>query len=168
LKRRLSWVVGLAVLAGLGAYTLYLALLYDWRGRFGPGDLTLTVTAARGSLAVALRNNSSLKIIVYDSPDLDGPFELTLAPAAGGPEVPRARSASTAPSGSARLLAPGGEASWSVPVARLYPGLPPGSYRVVVAYDPEAAAGRGEACAEDLTLGRVEAQPVQVTVGAAK
>jgi hypothetical protein len=161
-------VVGLAMLAGLGAYTLYLALLYDWRGRFGPGDLTLTVTAAQGSLTVALRNNSAFKMIVHDSPDLAGPFKITLTPAAGGAEVPRARSALLSLSGSARILAPGGEASWSVAVARLYPGLPPGSYRVVVAYDPEAAAGRGEACAEDLTLGRVEAQPVQVTVGAAK
>ena len=165
MKNRLSWLVISVILVVLGGYAAYLAFFRDWRGNFTPDQLSMEVAAAGPDLDVTLRNRSGARLIIYESPILGPPYVVSLTPEGGGaPLKPAAPSGEAA--GYSRTLDPGKERSWRVPLTALYPGLGPGGYSLSVAYDPAAAAERGEKCAEDLTLGRVEAQPVQVKVPA--
>ena len=166
MKNRLSWAAILAVIVVLGGYAAYLAFLRDWRSSFTPEQLDLEVTSAGPDLEVTLRNRSGAPIIICESPLLASPYVVSLAPEGGGAPLKPARAPSGQPAGYSLILDAGKERSWRVPWGSLYPGLGPGGYWLSVAYDPAGAAERGEKCAQELTLGRVEARPVLVRIAA--
>jgi hypothetical protein len=167
-KNRLSWLVVLTLVLGSGALVAYYGWLHDWRGRFTPEQLSLEVQASGAKIDVVLRNNSPSKMIVFEADLLASPFEVSLTPKAGGAPIKPAPGAAGERSGHSIVLDPGKPQPWRVDLGELFPRLPPGGYTLRVAYDPAAAAARGEVCAEDLTLGRVEAQPVEVRIPASR
>jgi len=165
LKNRVSWLVGLGLLVLLGGYCAYLFLLHDWRGRFEPEQLVLEVEPRGAGLNVTLRNNCPGAVVVCESPVLAPPFELSLAPVAGGGGLRRKAAAVGESAGQEHRLDPRQDCSWWVSIQQIYPNLPPGDYRLSVAYDPAAAAERKDPIAAELTLGRTEAPPVLIKVG---
>ncbi len=171
MKSRRSWLAIVAVLLALGGCTVYYGFLHDWRGRFTPEQLTLETQVVAGrDLNVVLCNTGTVSLMVYDSPELAGPYELSVTPAAGGEPIRHAPGPTASGGGSMvlRPAAPDNICSRSVPLARLFPGAAPGRYTLRVAYDPAAAAARNEPCAADLTLGRAEATPLEITLPAGK
>lgn len=168
-KSRRSWLAIVAVLLALGGCTVYYGFVHDWRGRFTPGQLALEAQVVAGrELNVVLRNTGTVSLMVYDSPELAGPYELSITPTAGGEPV-RHTPGPAAPSGGSMVLrsaAPDNVCSRSVPLARIFPRAAPGRYTLRVAYDPAAAAARNDPCAADLTLGRVEAVPLEIALPA--
>lgn len=162
--RRAFWLAVPVALVLLCAYAAYIMFYRDWRGSFAPNELKMTagVSGVPATLTVTLTNRSNRAFMVCGSPDLAPPFELELTPSAGGralrPELPQGT-----PAGGPKILNPGDSASWSAPLARLFPLAGPGGYTLRATYDPEAAARRNEPCAAELTLGLVEAPPIPVS-----
>jgi len=154
----------LALTAGLGTLAVYV-----WFSpatvRFDPEQLKLAATVGAGRpegpvLHVSMSNHGRYALMIRESPELGAPFELRVTSEAGGVPLKRLASQAGRPAAFPYKLRGKGQRSWSVPLSRLYGRLPAGRYRLELAYDTDAAAERGEGWAEELDLGRVEAQPV--------
>ncbi|HOX06186.1 MAG TPA: hypothetical protein PK280_07280 [Planctomycetota bacterium] len=166
MKSRLSWLALLGAVMALGSCTAYYALFHDWRGRFTAEQLTMDARVSGSGLELALRNVGGIDLVVHDGPGRGSPYVVVLegegAPAGGFP------AAFQAPPGRSRILRRGEHLVWTQSLRSLFPDAPPGRYTLRAAYDPSAAAKRGDPCALELTLGRAEAAPLAVTVPAGK
>jgi hypothetical protein len=166
-KSRHSRLVLAGLVLVLGGYTTYYAFLYDWRGSFQPDQLTLVAQVQGRALTLTMHNVGDRDVMAWEGPVPGGPFELSLQ-AQGETNRRTAAVVRTAAAGKSLPLKRGAQCSWRADLAELFPDAPPGRYTLRIAYDPAAAAGRRDPCAAELTLGRVEAEPVEVTLAAGK
>jgi hypothetical protein len=164
-KSRRSWLVLIGVILALGGCTAYYAFLHDWRGSFTAEQLALEARVADRDLTLVMSNTGPNDLMIWDSPSLGGPFEITIEAAGGRPvrSVPGDQR-----SDRSRVLRRNAQYVWKVSLRSLFPDAAPGRYTLRAAYDPAAAAERGERCAAELTLGRVEVGPVEVTLPAGR
>jgi len=165
MKNRRSWLVMAGVALALGGCTAYYALLHDWRGTFAADQLSLEAQVADNALTLVLANAGPSDLMIWDSPSLASPFEISLQAADG-------RTVRSAPGDQRldrpRVLRRDARYSWRVPLRSLFPDAAPGDYTLRAAYDPAGAAERGERCAAELTLGRVAAEPVEIRLSAGR
>ena len=166
MRNRRSWLVITGVLLALGGCTAYYALFHDWRGGFTAGQLSLEARAGDDGLTLALLNTGSTDLMVWEGPGAGGPFDLWLQAPDGTVIRPAADARREA--GRALPLKKGAQRLWRPALRALFPDAAPGRYTLRAAYDPAGAAKRGESCAAELTLGRTEAEPLEITLRAGR
>jgi hypothetical protein len=169
MKSRLSALIVVVLVLGLGVLACWMWFGHTYRVRFKPDDLQVLTVVTYGRdksprLTVGFNNRSKGNIEVLKSPGLCGPFEVQLVSVATEKCLDRLPKSLQGPVGTSTILSPRSELSWTVPFSQLYGELPPGRYVVKVIYDTEAGVERGEKWADSVDTGKAAGPPIRFEV----